>query len=200
LPIEQELAAQAITHESKLRDGLHKTVAADMAKINKNLLSEITRGIANAVVFGEIARNVTNTVKIGKSSAIRIARTEGHRIQQAAQYQMQNKARAAGADVVKVWNATLDGHSRDTHRLLHGQVREIGEFFSVNGKQAMYPGKFNDPAEDCNCRCVVDTRVRKKVDLNDATVQKCGGQIVLIKAETLSDFKQKHNEIYKYKQ
>lgn len=197
LPIEQELAVKAISHETKLRDDLDKTVAADMMRISKNILPDITRGIAQALVYGEIARNVANSVKIGQSNAARIARTEGHRIQQAARHQTQQRAKAAGVDIVKVWNATLDGNSRDTHRLLHGQVREINEPFSANGKKAMYPGKFNDPAEDCNCRCVADTQVRTAQSMDDAIVRKCGGQIIQVKAENLKEFKRQYSNVSK---
>lgn len=226
MPIDQEQAVQAITLETKLSEDLYKTLGADTAKISKTVRSEIARGIAQASTYGEIARNVANASQIGKSNAMRIVRTEGHRIQQAARYQAQQRAKAVGADIVKVWNAVLDGRTRDSHRKLHGQVREIEEPFEIYGKKAMRPGDFGDPSEDINCRCVSDTRARVALDLDDdATVwlgrtdkmtdqqlqpiadklhipvselRKYGNQIIPVKAKNLEDFKRQYNKIWNY--
>jgi hypothetical protein len=70
------------------------------------------------------------------------------------------KAKEKGADVLKQWDASLDGKTRDTHRLLDGQIRELDEPFEVHGMTAMQPGDFGDPAEDCNCRCALLQRAR----------------------------------------
>ena len=78
------------------------------------------------------------------------------------------KAKDKGADVVKQWDASLDGKTRDTHRQLDGQIRELDEPFEVAGKKAMQPGGFNDPAEDCNCRCALLQRARWELG-NDYT-------------------------------
>ena len=93
-----------------------------------------------------------------------IARTEGHRVQSEAKMDSYHAAKAKGADIVKQWDATLDSSTRDTHRLLDGQVREIDEDFTVMGMSAPYPGGFGDPAEDCNCRCCMLQRARWAVD------------------------------------
>ena len=47
--------------------------------------------------------------------------------------------------------STFDGNTRDLHRLLDGQIREIDEPFEAGGVQVDAPGMFGDPAEDCNC-------------------------------------------------
>ena len=50
----------------------------------------------------------------------RIARTEGHRIQNQSAMDAANKAKENGADVVKQWDATLDARTRPTHTMLDG--------------------------------------------------------------------------------
>lgn len=100
------------------------------------------RGIASSLPYGVIARNLSNASKAPIANANRIIRTEGHRIQQASSDDARKAARKAGCDVVKQWDATLDGHTRETHRLLDGQIREIDEPFELGLGKAMFPGDF----------------------------------------------------------
>ena len=74
------------------------------------------------------------------------------------------KAKNQGADVVKQWDATLDGKTRKNHRKLDGQWVEVGEYFEVGGRKVEAPGKFGRPEEDINCRCILLTRPRWAVD------------------------------------
>lgn len=93
-----------------------------------------------------------------------ITRTEGHRVQVQSAMDAQQAAKDAGADVVKQWDAVLDDRTRETHRMLDGQIRELDESFEVNGKKADAPGMFGDPAEDCNCRCCLLQRAKWALD------------------------------------
>ena len=84
----------------------------------------------------------SKTSNTGMNNAYRIARTEGHRIQNQSAMKAANKAKEKGADVVKQWDATLDSRTRPTHTLLDRQIRELEEPFEVAGKKAMYPSGF----------------------------------------------------------
>ena len=68
--------------------------------------------------------NINLQSRIGINNAFRIARTEGHRIQCEATYNVQNKAKEKGADILKQWDATLDKKTRKAHRLLDGRKLE----------------------------------------------------------------------------
>ena len=106
---------------------------------------------------------------------------------------IRDRAKAKGADVVKQWDATMDGATRPTHRRLDGQIREVEERFSMDGKTAMYPGGFGDPAEDCNCRCVALTRARKALDESELqTLKERAAFFGLDKTEDFEDFKKKY--------
>jgi hypothetical protein len=60
-------------------------------------------------------------------------------------------------DIRKVWRATKDSRTRDTHAALDGESVGVDERFS-NG--LLYPGEpGGDPAEVINCRCIADYRV-----------------------------------------
>lgn len=60
--------------------------------------------------------------------------------------------------------STFDGNTRDLHRLLDGQIRDVNELFEVANLKVEAPGMFGDPAEDCNCRCCLLQRARWALD------------------------------------
>lgn len=107
-----------------------------------------------ALSFIQQGRTYKQCNKSPLSRAKTIARTEGHRIQQASWHNSSVNAKEHGADLVRKWDATLDGKTRPAHRILDGQIVEVDEPFEVYGSKAMYPGEFGDPALDINCRCI----------------------------------------------
>lgn len=122
--------------------------------------TEITRGIANGSTYAEIARNIALHTDESIRRAQTITRTEAHRVQNTAREDAMHEAKKRGADIVKMWDSTLDGKTRRTHRKLDGQIRELDEPFEVDGHKAMRPGGFGRPEEDINCRCQVLERAR----------------------------------------
>lgn len=62
--------------------------------------------------------------------------------------------KSQGFDIKKCWISTKDQHTRDTHRILDGQEREIEEPYEVLGYHIMYPRQNTAPPEMIiNCRC-----------------------------------------------
>ncbi len=98
-------------------------------------------------------------------NAMRITRTEAHRISQQAAYDALKKAKDNGADVVKQWDATLDKRTRPSHARVDGEIRELDEPFS-NG--LMKPGDPNGrAAEVINCRCQLLQRAKCALDADE---------------------------------
>ena len=195
MPIDQAAAVKAIQTDSKISEGLYTALGVDTKNLKKAIAQEATRGVASGMTYEDIARNIQNVSKAPLSNANRIARTEAHRIQQASTMDAQTAAKAKGADVLKQWDSTLDGATRPTHRKLDGQIREVDEPFKMDGKSAMYPGGFGDPAEDCNCRCASLTRARWGLDEDELkTLQDRAKYFGLDKTEDLKDFKKKYLE------
>lgn len=223
-PIDQKQVAEAIQHETMLTSSLYTELGHDIKDLSKKIAGEISRGISAGQGYGEIARNLSNYAKIPLNNAMRIARTESHRIQCKSAMDAQYKARSKGADVVKEWNSYLDGKTRPHHRKLDGQIKELDEPFEVGGMKAMFPGDFGDPAEDCNCRCALLQRARWELDdeetqyLGDTSAmteeqreeiaEKLGipvdeldnysESIVPLNAKSFDDFKEKYNGIWHY--
>ena len=175
LPLDQEKMISAITLNSKLSDPLYNALGFNVEFLKTNVRMEISRGIAQELSYQEIARNIKNTTNVDYNKSLRIAKTEGHRIQQESIYNVQVEAIKKGANVVKEWDSTLDSKTRDTHRMLDGQIVGVDEYFkSESGGKALYPGDFGDPKEDCNCRCVILQRA--KWALTDEEFTKMNGK------------------------
>ena len=154
LPLDQEQMISAITLNSKLSEPLYNSLGYDVEHLKINVVSEISRGIAQRLTYAEMARNLSAKTKLPMKRTFNIARTEGHRIQQEATYNLQIKAVQKGAKIFKQWDSTLDRKTRPTHRELDGQIIGVNDYFhSSGGGKALYPGGFGDPKEDCNCRC-----------------------------------------------
>lgn len=189
-PIDQRAAVKAVVTDSKLSTNLYAALGYDMDKLKKHVREEITRGLASSLPYDQIARNVSMFSTLPLANAKRIVRTEGHRIQQASAEDARQAAKAKGADVVKQWDASLDGKTRPLHRELDGQIRETDEPFEVNGIKVNIPGAFGDPSQDCNCRCVALTRARAALDADElATLKQRAEFFGLDKTESFEDFK-----------
>lgn len=202
-PIDQAQVAAAIQHETKLSESLYSRLGKDTSVLSRQIAGEISRGITNASMYSDISRNISDYCGISKNKAMRIARTESHRIQCKATADAQHRAKEKGADVVKQWDSSLDGKTRETHRELDGQIRELDDPFEVQGMKAMQPGGFGIPSEDCNCRCALLQRARWALG-NDYTKWSPDAPIIIdddgttqfveVKALNYNDFKEKYKK------
>ena len=158
LPLEQEQMISAITLNSKLSAPLYNALGYNIDFLKTNVRMEISRGIAQSLSYQEIARNLKNITNVDYNKSLRIAKTEGHRIQNESAYNVQVRAKEKGANIVKQWDSTLDSRTRESHQKLDGEIVEVDEKFS-NG--LMYPGDPNGTAgEVINCRCCLLERAK----------------------------------------
>ena len=172
LPLEQEQMISAITLNSKLSAPLYNALGYNIDYLKTSVRQEISRGIAQALSYQEIARNVKNTTNVDYNKSLRIAKTEGHRIQCESAYNVQVRAKQKGADIVKQWDSTLDSRTRPTHQKLDGELVKVDEKFS-NG--LLYPGDSNGTASEVvNCRCALLQRA--KWALTDEEFTKMNGK------------------------
>lgn len=190
-PIDQKAVVRAVETDSKLSKSLYDRMGEDVTYLKKAVRAEVSRGIANGSTWNEVAgklsRHMANTpFQRAYNNSIRIARTEGHRIQVQSAMDAQKIAKSKGADIVKQWDSTLDGNTRDLHRLLDGQIREIDEPFEAGGIQVDAPGMFGDPAEDCNCRCCLLQRARWALD--DDELQRLKDRVAYFGLDKTADF------------
>lgn len=190
-PIDTSATVKAVQLDSKVVEGYYNHLGVDFDNLKKVIPQEVSRGIASSLPYTDIARNLNNASQSGLNNAKRIARTEGHRIQQQSADDARQTAKKKGADVVKQWDASLDGRTRDSHRRVDGEIRENDEKFS-NGLR--YAGDPNGgAAEVINCRCVTLTRARWALDEEELeTLKERAEYFGLDKTENFEDYKKKY--------
>lgn len=197
-PIDQTQVVKALVTHSAISEGLYKSLGVDTKHLRDVIAQEISRGIAANMPYSAIARNVESQTGIAKNRAKSIVITETHRIKEEASQDARVEAKKKGANIVKQWDATLDGKTRDTHRRLDGQIREVDEPFEIDGKTAMQPGDFGLPEEDCNCRCVALTRAVWGLDEKELETMKERAKFFeLDKTESFEEFKRKYLDAVK---
>lgn len=190
-PIDQEAMVRAVQLDSKISKGLYTRLGEDVALLKKKITAQVSRSIATGMTYAQTAQSLAGYTRIGYNNAIRIARTEGHRIQTTATMDAMEKAKDKGADVVKQWDSTLDGRTRSSHRALDGEIRELNKPFS-NGLD--YPGDpEGEAAEVINCRCALLQRARWALGEDELQVLKDrAAYFGLDKSSEFDDFKKKH--------
>lgn len=132
--------------------------------INEATKAALQKTIADAVEAGEssakIAQRIADTFSeltgetMSAARATNIARTEAQRSINYGQL-VTYKEEGVGS---KEWLANSFGpDARDGHQQLSGTIIGIDEEFTSpdTGNTAPAPGMFNDPADDCSCRCTV---------------------------------------------
>ena len=196
MPIDQDQVANAIQINSKISQGMYSRLGEDVDKLKDNIRFEVSRGIANGSTWVEVGEQLANGMNspfnVAMNNAMRIARTEGHRVQEEAGFDAMRAAKEAGADVVKQWSATLDERTRPEHQEADGQIREIDEPFDVGGEELMMPG--DGSAFNCiNCRCTANMRARAALDESDLERLKDRAKFYgLDKSKDFDDFKAKY--------
>lgn len=97
-----------------------------------------------------------------------IARTEALTAQSKSQWdsirQLVDSGKVRTDQVEKVWSATMDGRTRDTHRALNGERVGLDEAFvsPLSGARMLYPRDVSQGApavETIQCRCFCNFRV-----------------------------------------
>lgn len=197
MPINQEQVVKALQTDSKLSQGLYSRLGEDTDYLKRSIRAELSRGIANGSTWNEIAGHIANGMNSpfnrAFNNAIRISRTEGHRIQQRSALDAQYAAKEKGADILKQWDSTLDNRTRPHHRQLDGQIRELDEPFEVDGMKADAPGHFGRAKEDCNCRCCLLQRARWALDEDELNeLKERAAYFGLDKTKDFEDYRSKY--------
>ncbi|MBR0340733.1 MAG: hypothetical protein IJH64_00505 [Oscillospiraceae bacterium] len=128
-------------------------IPLDVRWNKQNLVSAVMQSIIQGESVDGLASRLAAVSDMNQSSAIRNAKTIVTSAQNGGRQASYERAETLGIKGEKVWLATLDFHTRSSHRKLDGSRIGIHEKFA-NG--LMFPGDpAGAPAEVYNCRCRV---------------------------------------------
>lgn len=84
---------------------------------------------------------------------MRIAETESHRDTNEGIY---DAAADSGLTLLKTWETMEDDKVREAHEEIQGQTVPFDDVFVTwDGHEARFPGDFDTPELNCNCRCYI---------------------------------------------
>ena len=192
-PINHDKMLTALTYNTNnipLSTRLYKNVE----KTKKQVMSEITRGIASGMSNQDVARNIKNRMGVSYRKARQLAQNEGHRVNTQAVMDSMHDAKDRGADIVKQWDCTYDKKTRPVHRELDQKWAEVDEKFKYSGGEVFAPKEFGIPSQDINCRCALLSVPRWDVDSDTPQhYDNMAGEI--IEAKNYDDWKSKYYDI-----
>lgn len=124
----------------------------------KNVNSAVLQGILQGESMDAIAKRVAkSTAEKNHAVALRNARTMVTAAENSGRAASIKRAERDGVILDKIWLATSDSRTRDSHASMNGERIPSEKAFS-NG--LMFPGDWstNNPSEVYNCRCTLVTK------------------------------------------
>jgi len=116
---------------------------------------EVTQGLVRGESYYKTSRRLAEAFESDYVKAKRVVWTESHRVKEQAQLESHEKLKEKGLEAKRMWVATLDDRTRDTHRELDGKYEDRKGLFHIRGLSTPAPGMFGIAEEDINCRCTV---------------------------------------------
>lgn len=153
------------------------TLKESLEKARQNIIWTIQQQVTQGLAAGETYRAMMDRLKPAldndATKAMRVVRTEGHRVQEGAKIEAAQKADGQGVRMLKTWRTSKDQRVRHTskanHRKLEGKTIPVDEdFIGISGR-GKAPSHLHAAAEDINCRCFLQYTVDRveKATYND---------------------------------
>jgi hypothetical protein len=125
--------------------------------------AEITQGLARGETYAGMMNRLKPALDGDATKAMRIVRTEGHRVQEGAKIEAAQKADNQGVRMLKTWRTSKDQRVRHTnkadHKMLEGVTIPVDADFVGKTGRGRAPSHMHSAAEDINCRCFLQYTV-----------------------------------------
>lgn len=130
------------------------TVRKNLGQYAEDIISAVTRGLNQGNAYSKIAKALTEVTDRSYSNALRVASTEGGRIQSQAYIDSLQLLDDVGAEYGKMWQSTIDDKTRATHIEMDGNLADKdGVFHLPDGATGPAPRMTGSARNDIFCRC-----------------------------------------------
>ncbi|MEK4131999.1 phage minor head protein [Solibacillus sp. FSL W8-0474] len=146
---------------------LNQRLERQRANIIYSIQQQVTQGLQNNETYSTMARRLKTELENDAVKAMRIVRTEGHRVQESAKHDAMDHATKNGVVMVKTWNTMEDVRVRSgrknlsNHKKLNNVTIPIDADFDDGLSQGKAPGQLGAAASDINCRCFLTYAVER---------------------------------------
>lgn len=136
---------------------LAHTLQKNRQAIVWTIQQEVTQGLAKGDTYRTMMERLKPALDNDATKAMRIVRTEGHRVTEGAKIDAAGHANKQGVIMVKTWMSSRDQRVRHTnkadHRKLDGVTLPVDKEFQQGRGRGLCPGQMGSAAHDINCRC-----------------------------------------------
>lgn len=144
---------------------LNERLERNRAMLVYKIQQEVTQGLQNNETYSKMAKRLKKELEGNAVKAMRIVRTEGHRVQESAKHDAAEHANKNGVIMTKTWNSLEDSRVRKTkdanHRRLNNTTIAVDDDFRGVSGRGPAPGQLGEAAEDINCRCFLTYSVER---------------------------------------
>lgn len=160
----------------------------DISWNTQKIRETIAAGLLQGKPMKNVAADLSRVAGMNLNSALLHAQTAVTGAENAGRQAGFEKAEKMGIEFERVWIATLDSRTRDSHRRLDGQRVGVDEPFKSTYGKIMYPG---DPKADSRdvwrCRCSLGVQV-KGASLGKRRAKRADGGYDVIEYKTYKEW------------
>jgi hypothetical protein len=166
---------------------LKQTLEKNRSQIIYRIQQEVTQGLVKGETYSTMAKRIKGALDGDATKAVRVVRTEGHRVQESSKHDSMTHADKQGVRMLKEWNTLEDERVRPgmglgkkkrrsgaNHRMLNGkQIPVSDNFVGIIGRGPA-PGSLHAAGEDINCRCFLTYTVDRIEKAQDTSIESLG--------------------------
>lgn len=158
---------------------LNDTLEKKRQEVIYNIKKEIGNGLVQGDRYTDMAKRVATSLDGDYQKAVRIVRTEAHRVRESGLSDAANEVNGAlqkgesGFVMTKEWCSMEDERVRNSHQKMNGIIIKADEKFELpSGAKTDCPGNSGVAYEDINCRCFLSYELMTEEELKKATGKK----------------------------
>lgn len=139
---------------------LSQTLERSRRDIIYKIQQEVTQSLVRGSTYKEMASTLKDTFEGDYNKAIRVTRTETHRVREQGTLDSANRANSKGVIMLKKWRNMKDSRvrrsSKANHRKMDQKKIPVDDLFDLgNGEKGPAPGNTGYAHHDINCRCIL---------------------------------------------
>lgn len=160
---------------------LNRRLERQRVNVVYDIQQKVTIGLQKNQTYATMSNELKKTLEGDTVKAMRIVRTEGHRVQEEAKHDAATRAEEQGIVMAKEWNTMEDSRVRNrtgqaNHEKLNGVQIPLDSNFDDGLGSGPAPGQMGEAGSDINCRCFLTysvLRVERRTydELEDMTFE-----------------------------
>lgn len=139
-------------------------IIKNINNLQQTVNEEISIGLIQGKSYENISKKITERFTVGANSALKVIKTETHKVVNKAQSDVFNEVKSSanrlGFKVVKKWLSAKGARTRDEHVEMNGKIADDDGYFTLpSGVRTKGPGLSGIAADIINCRCSMITEI-----------------------------------------